>query len=84
MNGGASSQPPVGTSIGLSIDGATVPTSLRTGNSAADTVAATTILRLVCTERLAAGAQRVPYILNQGAAAYRVASAVLKITRISA
>lgn len=84
MNGGASSQPPVGTSIGLSIDGTTVPTSLRAGNSAADTVAATTILRLVCTERLAAGAQRVPYILNQGAAAYQVASAVLKITRLSA
>ena len=84
MNGGASSQPPVGTPIGLSIDGTTVPTSLRAGNSAADTVAATTILRLSCTERLAAGAQRVPYILNQGAAAYQVASAVLKITRLSA
>ena len=83
-DGGASSQTPVGTPIGISIDGTTVPTSLRAGNSAADTVAATTILRLSCTERLAAGAQRVPYILNQGAAAYQVASAVLKITRLSA
>lgn len=83
-DGGAPSQPPVGTTIGISIDGTTVPTSLRAGNSAADTVAATTILRLSCTERLAAGAQRVPYVLNQGAAAYQVASAVLKITRLSA
>lgn len=84
VDGGAPSQPPVGAPIGISIDGTTVPTSLRAGNSAADTVAATTILRLSCTERLAAGAQRVPYILNQGAAAYQVASAVLKITRLSA
>ena len=83
-NGGASSHPPVGTPIGLSVDGTTVPTSLRAGYSAADTVAATTILRLSCIERLAAGSQRVPYILNQGAAAYQVASAVLKITRLSA
>ena len=84
VDGGTPSQPPVGAPIGISIDGTTVPTSLRAGNSAADTVAATTILRLSCTERLAAGAQRVPYILNQGAAAYQVASAVLKITRLSA
>lgn len=84
MNGGATSMPPVGTAIGISFDTTTVPTALRAGYSAADTVAATTILRLVCVERLAAGAQRVPYILNQGAAAYQVASAVLKIARLSA
>lgn len=84
VNGGATSQPPVGTAIALSIDGTTVPTGLRAGYSAAAVTAATTILRLECTERLAAGAQRVPYILNQGGAAYQVASAVLKITRLSA
>lgn len=83
-NGGQTNMPPVGTPIGLSIDTTTVPTSLRAGYSAADTVAATTIIRLVCIERLAAGAQRVPYILNQGAAAYQVASAVVKIARLSA
>lgn len=84
MNGGATSMPPVGTAIGLSIDTTTVPTSLRAGYSAGDAVAALTVLRLVCTERLAAGAQRVPYIYNGGAAAYQVASATLKITRLSA
>lgn len=84
VNGGATSQPPVGTAIALSIDGTTVPTGLRAGYSAAAVTAATTILRLECTERLEAGAQRVPYILNQGGAAYQVASAVLKITRLSA
>lgn len=84
VNGGATSHPPVGTPLGLSIDGTTVPTSLRAGYSTAAVAAATTILRLECTERLAAGAQRVPYILNQGGAAYQVASAVLKITRLSA
>lgn len=84
MNGGAANMPPVGTAIGLSIDTTTVPTSLRAGYSAGDAVAALTVLRLVCTERLAAGAQRVPYIYNGGAAAYQVASATLKITRLSA
>lgn len=84
MNGGATNMPPVGTAIGLSIDTTTVPTSLRAGYSAGDSVAALTILRLVCTERLAAGAQRVPYIYNGGAAAYQVVSATFKITRLSA
>lgn len=84
MNGGAANMPPVGTAIGLSIDTTTVPTSLRAGYSAGDAVAALTVLHLVCTERLAAGAQRVPYIYNGGAAAYQVASATLKITRLSA
>lgn len=84
MNGGATNMPPVGTAIGLSIDTTTVPTSLRAGYSVGDSVAALTILRLVCTERLAAGAQRVPYIYNGGAAAYQVVSATLKITRLSA
>lgn len=83
-NGGSAGMPVVGTPLGLSIDGTTVPTSLRSGYSIADSVAATTIIRLQCMERLAAGAQRVPYILNQGASAYQVASAVLKITRLSA
>ena len=84
INGGATNMPPVGTAIGLSIDTTTVPTSLRAGYSAGDAVAALTILRLVCTERLAAGAQRVPYIYNGGAAAYQVVSATFKITRLSA
>lgn len=84
MNGGATSMPPVGTAIGISFDTTTVPTVLRAGFSAGVAVSALTILRLSCTERLAAGAQRVPYILNQGAAAYQVASAVLKIARLSA
>lgn len=84
INGGATSMPPVGTVIGLSIDTTTTPTALRAGYSAAGVVAATTILRLVCTERLAAGAQRTARILNQGAATYQVTSAVIKITRLSA
>jgi prefoldin subunit 5 len=84
INGGATSMPPVGTTIGLSIDTTTVPTSLRAGYSAGDAIAALTVLRLVCTERLAAGVQRVPYIYNGGAAAYQVVSATLKITRLSA
>ena len=84
MNGGATSMPPVGTAIGISFDTTTVPTALRAGYSAGVAVSALTVLRLTCVERLAAGAQRVPYILNQGAAAYQVASAVLKIARLSA
>lgn len=84
VNGGAAYQPPVGTPLAISIDTPTVPASLRSGYSAAGVVAATTIIRLSCIERLAAGAQRVPYILNQGSAAYLIASAVLKITRLSA
>jgi len=83
-DGGVAGQPVVGTPLAVSVDGTTVPTSLRAGYSAAGVVAVTTIIRLECTERLAAGAQRVPYILNQGAADYQVASAVLKITRLSA
>ena len=84
INGGATSMPPVGTAIGISFDTTTVPTALRAGYSAGVAVSALTVLRLTCVERLAAGAQRVPYILNQGAAAYQVASAVLKIARLSA
>lgn len=84
INGGATSMPPVGTAIGISFDTTTVPTTLRAGYSAGVAVSALTVLRLTCVERLAAGAQRVPYILNQGAAAYQVASAVLKIARLSA
>lgn len=83
-NGGITGMPTIGTPLAVSIDGTVVPTTLRAGYSAAYSVAATTIIRLVCTERLAAGAQRVPYLLNQGAAAYQVASAVLKIARLSA
>lgn len=84
MNGGAENMPPVGTGIALSIDTTTVPTSPRAGYAVADQVKTLTILRLVCVERLTANAQRVAYILNQGAAAYQVVSAVIKITRISA
>lgn len=84
MNGGAANMPPVGTAIGISIDTTTVPTGLRAGFSAGVAVSALTVLRLTCTERLAAGAQRVPYILNQGAAAYQVVSATIKIARLSA
>lgn len=84
INGGGTSMPPVGTPIGLSIDTTTTPTALRAGYSTAGTVAALTVLRLVCTERLAAGAQRTARLLNQGAAAYQVTSAVIKITRLSA
>lgn len=84
VNGGQTNMPPVGTPLNLSIDGVTVPTSLRAGYSSAYLAQATTIMRLVCTERLAAGAQRVAYIQNQGAAAYQVTSAVMKITRLSA
>ena len=84
MNGGAANMPPVGAAIGISIDSTTVPTALRAGYSAGGSVSALTILRLTCIERLAAGAQRVPYILNQGAAAYQVVSAVMKIARLSA
>ena len=84
VNGGATSMPPVGAAIGLSIDTTTVPTSLRAGYCTGGAAAALTVLRLVCVERLAAGAQRVPYIYNGGTAAYQVASATLKITRLSA
>lgn len=84
MNGGAANMPPVGTAIGLSIDTTTVPTALRAGYSVGGAVAALTVLRLTCIERLAAGAQRVPYILNQGTAAYQVISATIKIARLSA
>lgn len=84
INGGATSMPPVGTAIGVSFDTTTVPTALREGYSAGVSVSALTVLRLTCIERLAAGAQRVPYILNQGAAAYQVVSAVVKIARLSA
>lgn len=83
-NGGLTGMPVIGAPLGLSIDGVTVPTSLRPGYSAAYQVQTTTIMRLVCTERLAAGAQRVAYLLNQGMASYQVASAMIKITRLSA
>lgn len=84
FNGGAADQPPIGTAFAISTDTAAVPTVPRAGFSVSDVVRAMTITRLVCTERLAAGAQRAAYILNQGAAAYQAASAVVKITRLSA
>lgn len=84
INGGATSMPPNGTGIALSIDTTTVPTTPRSGYSVADQVKPLTILRLVCVERLAANDKRVAYLLNQGAAAYQVTSAVIKIVRISA
>ncbi|WP_052246242.1 pyocin knob domain-containing protein [Leclercia adecarboxylata] len=84
MNGGQANMPPVGTIIGLSIDSAVAPGSLRPGYSAAEVIAATTIIRLNCTERLTAGAQRVAYIFNPGPAAYQAGNATIKITRLSA
>lgn len=84
VNGGAPSHPPVGTPFALSIDTTTLPTTPRAGYSVSDVARAMTITRLVCVERLAASAQRVAYFLNEGVAAYQVASAVVKITRISA
>lgn len=84
IDGGATGMPPLGTAFALSMDTITVPTSPRQGYSVSDVVRAMTITRLVCVERLAPGAQRVAYFLNQGAAAYQVTSAVVKITRISA
>lgn len=84
INGGAANMPPLATPVGMSIDTTTVPTGMRAGYSVADEVKGRTIIRLVCMERLAAGAQRVAYFYNDGAAAYQVASAVIKIVRISA
>ena len=84
FNGGATDHPPIGTPFAISTDTTTAPTVPRPGFSVSDVVRAMTITRLVCTERLAAGAQRVAYILNQGAVAYQAASAVVKITRLSA
>jgi len=84
INGGAANMPPVGTGIVLSFDTTTVPANPRAGYAVADQVKSLTILRLVCVERLTANSQRVAYLLNQGSAAYQVASAVAKITRISA
>lgn len=84
FNGGATDHPPIGTPFAISTDTTTVPTVPRPGFSVSDVVRAMTITRLVCTERLAAGAQRVAYILNQGVVAYQAASAVVKITRLSA
>ena len=84
FNGGATDHPPIGTPFAISTDTTTAPTVPRPGFSVSDVVRAMTITRLVCTERLAAGAQRVAYILNQGAGAYQAASAVVKITRLSA
>lgn len=83
INGGGTSMPPIGTAFALSIDTTTIPTVPRAGYSVSDVARAMTITRLVCVERLAASAQRVAYFLNQGAAAYQVTSAVVKITRIS-
>lgn len=86
--GGGAGQPPPGTLLGISTDTTTVPTSLRTGYSNTGVVStgstATTLIRLVCMERLAAGAQRVVYFYNSGSAAYQIANAGVKITRLSA
>ena len=86
--GGGSGQPPGGTLLGISTDTTTVPTSLRTGYSAAGVVSmganSTTLIRLVCMERLAAGAQRVVYFYNSGSGEYQLANAGVKITRLSA
>ena len=86
--GGGAGQPPGGTLLGISTDTTTVPTSLRTGYSAAGVVSmganSTTLIRLVCMERLAAGAQRVVYFYNSDSAAYQLANAGVKITRLSA
>ena len=83
-NGGLVGLPIVGTPLAVSIDTTTVPTTLRSGYSSSYSVSTTTIMRLICMERLAAGASRVAYLLNQGAGAYQVTSATLKITRLSA
>lgn len=82
--GGAASMPPVGTSMGIMIGTTTTPTQIRIGYCAADAVSGVTVLRLSCMERLAAGAQRVAYIVNYGGGAYQVSGATLKITRLSA
>lgn len=86
--GGGAGQPPAGTLLGLSTDGTTAPTSLRTGYSAAGVVSSgagsTTLIRLVCMERLAAGAQRKVYFYNSGSASYQLQNAGIKITRLSA
>lgn len=84
INGGLSNMFPIGAGVALSIDTTTVPTTPRAGYSVADQVKTLTILRLVCVERLAANDVRVAYLLNQGMASYQVASAVIKIVRISA
>lgn len=86
--GGGSGQPPAGTLLGLSTDGTTTPTALRTGYSTAGVVSfgtgSTALLRLVCMERLAAGAQRRVYFYNSGSGSYQLQNAGVKITRLSA
>ena len=86
--GGGSGQPPPGTLLGLSTDTTTTPTVLRAGYSTTGVVStgtgATSLIRLVCMERLAAGAQRRIYFYNGGGAAYQLANAGVKITRLSA
>lgn len=84
INGGLLNMPVNGTPVAFSIDTVTVPTVPRAGYSISDVVRTLTITRLVCTERLAAGAQRVAYLQNGGMASYQIASAVIKITRLSA
>lgn len=86
--GGGASQPPPGTLLGISTDGTTTPTVLRAGYSNTGVIStgtgATTLIRLVCMERLAAGAQRRVYLYNSGGAAYQLQNAGAKITRLSA
>lgn len=86
--GGGSGQPPPGTILGISTDGTTTPTVLRAGYSNTGVIStgsgATTLIRLVCMERLAAGAQRRVYLYNSGGSAYQLQNAGAKITRLSA
>lgn len=82
INGGATGSFPVGTSVGISIDGATTPTTMRMGYSVADAVQTQFILRLNCRERLAANATRKVYLYNWGTGSYTITSAVVKVTRV--
>ena len=84
IDGGATGMLPVGAAIGISIDTTTKPTVLRPGYSVADTVSAVTILRLVCVERLTAGAARRPYFWNGGAVITKLTNSMIKITRLGA
>lgn len=84
VNGGATNMPTVGSLLGVSINDATTPTALRAGYSGITPVAAVTVLRFTCVERLTAGAVRKAYLYHNSAAASQVVSAVLKITRLGA
>lgn len=84
INGGATSQPPVGTSIAVTLDGTTTPKALRAGYSVAEAVKALSVFRLVCVERLVKGDARRAWVLNQGTAAYQVTSAIMKAVRLGA